>query len=201
MMYSDAEEFSYASRGSLQCSSIGTGQPITPDSVLGTNIMLDGNGSIGGGEDRASDDANGTQKSTISTSPPSLPSSSSSSSQEDDASDLSSPRLLNILKTESAEQYEVTPNYLHSSVLMNKLPSPSVDSKDQGVSERCRRRTCEWMYDICDYFQLNRGKKKRCTIANPSTHILFYNTLLIPYAHPSIILYDRGGRHSIILCR
>ena len=23
-------------------------------------------------------------------------------------------------------------------------------------SERCRRRTCEWMYDICDYFQLNR---------------------------------------------
>ena len=163
MVYSDAEEFSYASRGSLQCSSIGTGQtiqPITPDSVLGTNIMLDGNGSIGGGEDHGGD-ANGTQKSTISISPPSLPSSSSSCSEEDQssASDLSSPRLLNILKTESAEQYEVTPNYLHSSVLMSKLPSPSVDSKDQGVSERCRRRTCEWMYDICDYFQLNRGKK------------------------------------------
>ena len=169
MMYSlsDAEEFSYASRGSLQCSSIDTGQPpITPDSVLGTNIMLDGNSSIGGGEDRASGDANGTQKSTISASPPSLP--LSSSSLEDD--DLSSPQLLNIFKTESAEQYEVTPNYLHSSVLINKLQSPSSDSKDQGVSERCRRCTCEWMYDICDYFQLNRGKKKEFTIANPSRY-------------------------------
>lgn len=144
---SDAEEFSCASRGSLQCSSIGTGLPITPDSVLGTNIMLDGNGSIGGGgEDRGDDANNGTQKSI---------------EDQSSASDLSSHLLLNILKTESAEHYEITPNYLHSSVLMSKQqPSPSVDSKDQGVSERCRRRTCEWMYDICDYFQLNRGKKR-----------------------------------------
>lgn len=60
------------------------------------------------------------------------------------------PQLLNIFKIENAEQYQVTPNYLHSSVL---VPG---DPVDQGVSERCRRRTCEWMYDICDYFLLNR---------------------------------------------
>jgi len=59
--------------------------------------------------------------------------------------------LLNIFKTENAEQYQVAPDYLHSSV--HVLPG---DSMDQVVSERCRRRTCEWMYDICDYFHLNR---------------------------------------------
>lgn len=58
--------------------------------------------------------------------------------------------LVNIFKIENAEQYQVAPDYLHSSVL---IPG---DSMEQVVSERCRRRTCEWMYDICDYFLLNR---------------------------------------------
>ena len=80
---------------------------------------------------------------------------SSASSWGQQQHNLASPNLLNILSVESKEQYEVKPNYLHSSVLMQNLPPPS-DSKDQGVSERCRRRTCEWMYDICDYFKLNR---------------------------------------------
>ncbi|KAL3783837.1 hypothetical protein HJC23_005330 [Cyclotella cryptica] len=58
--------------------------------------------------------------------------------------------LQSILRHESLFQYQVSPDYLHSSVLV-----PSTE-EDQGVSERCRRRTCEWMYDICDYFHLNR---------------------------------------------
>ena len=126
MMYlSDAED--YGSRGSLQHSA---GPPVTPDSVVGTNILLDCSGDGGGAVARKVN----------------APSSATSDH------DLASPQLLNIISTENAEQYQVAPNYLHSTVL---IPSPQ-DSKDQGVSERCRRRTCEWMYDICDYFQLNR---------------------------------------------
>jgi len=131
MYLSDAEE--YGSLNSLHCSS--TGPPVTPDSVVGANILLDGSSSGGGANAHKAN----------------MPSSPATTSLEHHDL-LISPQLLNILKTESAEQYQVTPNYLHSSVM---IPSPQ-DSKDQGVSERCRRRTCEWMYDICDYFQLNR---------------------------------------------
>ena len=124
-MYS-SDTYDYGSSGSHHCS---TGPPVTPDSVVGTNILLDG--SSGAAEVRSAH--------------MNIPSSTSQH-------DVPSPQLLNIFKTESAEHYQVTPNYLHSSVL---IPTPK-DSRDQGVSERCRRRTCEWMYDICDYFQLNR---------------------------------------------
>ena len=111
------------SRGSLHCS---TGPPVTPDSVLGT-LLVDGSSS-----------SRGDLKAPI-----------SSSSLHDISP---SQHLLNIIKTESAEQYELKPNYLHSSVI---IQAPK-ESKDQGVSERCRRRTCEWMYDITDYFALKR---------------------------------------------
>lgn len=123
-------EEEYGSRGSLQCSS--TGLPVTPDSVVGTDILLDGS---------SNSRCEATKDHT---------SSASSSQQQQDPTP--SPQLLNILMTESSEQYQIKPNYLHSSVL---IQSPR-ESKDQGVSERCRRRTCEWMYDITDYFALKR---------------------------------------------
>jgi len=115
---------------------------ITPDSVVGMSIEEE--------DDSSSSNADEDIKMT------SISSTSSAwGQQQQQQHDLASPSLLNILTVESKEQYEVTPNYLHSSVLMQNLPPPT-DSKDQGVSERCRRRTCEWMYDICDYFKLNR---------------------------------------------
>ncbi|KAL7549505.1 hypothetical protein ACHAWF_012765 [Thalassiosira exigua] len=121
----------YGSRGSLHCS---TGPPVTPDSVVGTNILLEGNGN-GNGNNNIADDHKSRMPST-----------------DRLAHDVPSPELTTIFKTESADQYQVAPSYLHSSIL---IQAPR-DCKDQGVSERCRRRTCEWMYDICDYFQLNR---------------------------------------------
>lgn len=54
--------------------------------------------------------------------------------------------LLNsMLQKESLPDYQLNPHYLHSSVLT-----------PDGVSERCRRRTAKWMYDIVDYFMLSR---------------------------------------------
>ncbi len=86
------------------------------------------------------------------------------------SNDLSSDQLVHLFARESSAEYSVCPDYLHSCVLLP--PSPRNESRkclidagssvsqdpghDQGVSERCRRRTCEWMYDICDYFQLHR---------------------------------------------
>lgn len=96
--------------------------PITPDSVVGVNITV--NGSF--------------CDACYQVSCSSLPENSSDQS------------LQSILRHESLFHYQVSPDYLHSSVMI-----PTTD-KDQGVSERCRRRTCEWMYDICDYFHLNR---------------------------------------------
>ena len=110
----------------LHCGNTG---PVTPDSVVGTNILLDGCGGDG-------TEAHKVQMPHLSP-----------------THDMSSSQLLHILQTEASEQYQVTPNYLHSSVL---ITSPQEETRDQGVSERCRRRTCEWMYDICDYFGLNR---------------------------------------------
>mmetsp|Transcript_15804 Transcript_15804/g.24563 ORF Transcript_15804/g.24563 Transcript_15804/m.24563 type:complete len:454 (-) Transcript_15804:115-1476(-) len=55
-------------------------------------------------------------------------------------------QLLSILTLESSPHYATSPHYLHSSILL----------KDTGVSEKCRRKTCEWMYELCDYFQLQR---------------------------------------------
>ena len=113
---------------------------ITPDSVVGMSIE--------------EEEGDSSSRSNADIKMASISSSSSSWGQQQQQHDLASPSLLNILSVENKEQYEVKPNYLHSSVLMH-LPPPT-DSKDQGVSERCRRRTCEWMYDICDYFKLNR---------------------------------------------
>lgn len=132
-MYSAGPD-NYGSTRSLRCS---TGPPVTPDSVVGTNILLAGS--------RSDSEVRKSQINIHSSTPTPTPA-------PQQHRDVISPQLLNIFKTESAEQYQVTPNYLHSSVL---IPAPK-DSGDQGVSERCRRRTCEWMYDICDYFQLNR---------------------------------------------
>lgn len=120
--------------------------PVTPDSVVGTNILSELDAS------RCSRDGDDDQVSghdIIMGDTPSSPPSTHLSSKYD----LPCKQLLNMLSTESAEKYQVSPNYLHSSVLISSAPK---ESKDQGVSERCRRRTCEWMYDICDYFQLNR---------------------------------------------
>lgn len=65
-----------------------------------------------------------------------------------------------MLATESSVHYHVQPDYLHSSALLlasaNTATGLPRQSGDQGVTERCRRRTCEWMYDICDYFRLTR---------------------------------------------
>ncbi|KAL9186438.1 hypothetical protein ACHAXT_005676 [Thalassiosira profunda] len=125
-----SEREGHSSHGSLACSS---GPPVTPDSVMGADIRLDGGESSSFG-------ASSSQ------------SSSDMSVGSNDEADLAAAHLRHILKVEGAEQYQVAPHYLHSSVL---LPAAQ-ESKDQGVSERCRRRTCEWMYDICDYFHLNR---------------------------------------------
>ena len=73
---------------------------------------------------------------------------------DDERYALSSQRLLGMLAAEGGPHYRVRPDYLHSTALVP--PSSDRKSCDQGVSERCRRRTCEWMYDICDYFRLNR---------------------------------------------
>ena len=100
----------------------GSATPITPDSVVGTDISM--NGSF---TERSSGD---DKRIDVDSQPGEL--------------------LQTILRQESLPHYQLSPDYLHSSVL---IPS---SAKEQGVSERCRRRTCEWMYDICDYFHLNR---------------------------------------------
>lgn len=169
MDQSDAEDLCSHSHGSLNCST--TGQPVTPDSVLGTDISFDGSAAGCRGEGDDASPSAGSDEEEVSprgdTCGPSTPAAeimashsfataatSSSSSDEDDGVDgMASHRLLSMLRAESADRYQVKPNYLHSSVLIH--PSPP-ESKDHGVSERCRRRTCEWMYDICDYFSLQR---------------------------------------------
>lgn len=50
--------------------------------------------------------------------------------------------LVSILKHETLSHYQLSQDYLYS--------------KDRAVSVNCRRKTCEWMYGICDYFKLNR---------------------------------------------
>jgi hypothetical protein len=95
--------------------------PVTPDSVVGADINING---------CTNDKVDGRH--------------------DDDTSSSTDELLQSILRHESLPHYQLSPDYLHSSVL---IPS---SEKDQGVSERCRRRTCEWMYDICDYFHLNR---------------------------------------------
>ena len=97
--------------------------PVTPDSVVGAAINI--NGSFTECSNAIGDE---------------------SSSAVNTSDEL----LRSILHRESLPHYQLSPDYLHSSVLI-----PSTE-KEQGVSERCRRRTCEWMYDICDFFHLNR---------------------------------------------
>lgn len=50
--------------------------------------------------------------------------------------------LLALLHHESLRCYQLNSDYLYSN--------------DRIVTERCRRRICEWMYGICDYLALNR---------------------------------------------
>jgi hypothetical protein len=95
--------------------------PVTPDSVVGADINI--NGSFA---DACSND------------------------NREDCTSAADELLRSIILHESLPHYQLSPDYLHSSVLI-----PSTE-KELGVSERCRRRTCEWMYDICDYFHLNR---------------------------------------------
>ena len=100
--------------------------PVTPDSVVGTAIHASGSFT-----DACYHDNQGTSK---------------KSWQESASDEL----LQSILSHEALSHYQLSPDYLHSSVLI------TASKQDQGVSERCRRRTCEWMYDICDHFHLNR---------------------------------------------
>lgn len=61
---------------------------------------------------------------------------------------------------QSYSQKRLSDELLHSLFYQESLPCYQLNQKyvySQGnVSERCRRRTCEWMYDICDHFKLNR---------------------------------------------
>ena len=105
---SDAEEFSYSPASTVW----------ERDSVVGTNIMQLDDSS------RSADSGAPLHKRSISAmSLLSIPS--------HENHDESSCQLLNIIKTESATHYEVTPNYLHSSALTAKQPPK--ESKDQGV--------------------------------------------------------------------
>jgi len=143
---------------STSCTSVGL--PVTPDSVLvGTNIQLL-DGSHGGQVEFGGYGAPLTQPPSTSSTSTSSSLSSAASTQSfintsTDDDDASNQQLLlnNMLASERNPYYHVVPDYLHSSAIISPAP---LESKDQGVSERCRRRTCEWMYDICDHFQLQR---------------------------------------------
>lgn len=100
--------------------------PVTPDSVVGTTIHA---------SESLSDVCHHDNQD-----------SRSKPAQESSSDEL----LQSILWREALPHYQLSPDYLHSSVLITS------SEKEQGVSERCRRRTCEWMYDICDHFHLNR---------------------------------------------
>lgn len=139
------------------CTSVGL--PVTPDSVVGTNILLlDGlhcGCSAPITQPHSTTSTSSSSASTLSSEKMSSASLTDNSYDGDDVTSLASQKLLlnNLLSSELDPHYHVAPDYLHSSVLISPTP---LESKDQGVSERCRRRTCEWMYDICDHFQLQR---------------------------------------------
>ncbi|KAL3764930.1 hypothetical protein ACHAWU_003790 [Discostella pseudostelligera] len=139
------------------CTSVGL--PVTPDSVVGTNILLlDGlhcGCSAPITQPHSTTSTSSSSASTLSSEKMSSASLTDNSYDGDDVTSLASQKLLlnNLLSSELDPHYHVAPDYLHSSVLISPTP---IESKDQGVSERCRRRTCEWMYDICDHFQLQR---------------------------------------------
>lgn len=111
---------------------------ITPDSVVGTNILMHGTFA----DDCSLSASTVTVAATVinNSDPQFLP-----TPQIDQAT-----QLLFTLQQEDSPHYKLTPNYLHSSIL---IPPTSEDS---GVSERCRRKICEWMYELCDYFKLHR---------------------------------------------
>lgn len=98
--------------------------PVTPDSVVGATINMNGSFT----DSCSNDDREGSSS---------------------DANSLDG-LLRSLISHEASPHYQLSPDYLHSSVLI------ASSEKEQGVSERCRRRTCEWMYDICDFFHLNR---------------------------------------------
>ena len=101
--------------------------------------------------------------------------------------DLTSPQLINISKTKSAEQYQVTPNYLHSSV---HIPIPQ-DSIDQGGNKWCRCWTCKWMHDICNYFQLSRK------VVGIVYHVVLYQWIFHPDLQGCIWQSVAGDKETI----
>jgi hypothetical protein len=147
-------------RSSTRTSTGGHRRQITPDSVVGTNILCSQSfaDDYRSSSTAAADDDNhggGGRRTTVSnntTSNPLRPNASSSSPTTSSCRRHSpqiehqSLQLLSILTLESSPHYTISPHYLHSSILL----------KETGVSEKCRRKTCEWMYELCDYFQLHR---------------------------------------------
>jgi len=142
---------SFGSRGSMSCM-------LTPESVVGANIEIGNSDSL-----NLSDKSdrwgqfNDTNESAASASPSltaaevALDMDLASTGEPSKSALTPSPQLVNCFRLESSADYQVTPDYLHSSA----LPFNSENSETL-VGERCRRKTCEWMYDICDFFLLNR---------------------------------------------
>lgn len=130
--------------------------PLTPGSVAGTDNMSPPSSTMSSPESPSAAMSPSSSAMSISSSTPL----SSTSVEEEIDYDPSFHRIHDMLATESSVHYHVQPNYLHSSALLlvsaNNTTAPLRQSGDQGVTERCRQRTCEWMYDICDYFRLNR---------------------------------------------
>jgi len=129
---------------------------ITPDSVVGANILCSQSFADDYSSSSSADSGGGSSVSSSTTNPLLQPNASSSSSSSSSPPCCRSPpqidehqssQLRSILTLESSPHYTTSPHYLHSSILLQDYT---------GVSEKCRRKTCEWMYELCDYFQLHR---------------------------------------------
>lgn len=127
--------------------------PLTPGSVAGTDNMSPPSSTMSSPVSHSAAMSPSSSAMSISSSTPLSPTSVDEETDYD-------PSFHDMLATESSVHYHVQPDYLHSSALLlasaNNTTASLRQSGDQGVTERCRRRTCEWMYDICDYFRLNR---------------------------------------------
>ena len=116
------------------------------------------------------------------------------------ASTSSSPQLVSCFRLESSADYHVTPDYLHSSALVN------VNSEDseKPVSERCRRKTCEWMYgerEVCDLVEPNEkgSKNDSSNEMKNSTHGV--SLLLLVNRHLRLLPPQPGGRRRLPILR
>ena len=126
------------SRGSMSCM-------LTP--VVGANIEI-GNDpadslNLSEGSDRWDQfcDTNESEPTASTSAPP--PSSEAILDADSDASGepSTSPQLVSCFRIESSADYQVAPDYLHSSALV-----VDGEASETPVGERCRRKTCEWMY-------------------------------------------------------